>query len=137
MGSPSRPLLPQPSRRDTMIGRQFLKLRPAAMQMVQRRGKAVSNYQRPTMDMYLAPTEAYGPANARRQSSYNMILLGGVASVIVALAAGTIFDVWEFNPYPHELMKSVKGTPINDDEAAAPVMNEPITRVTTLRQTSA
>merc|ERR1712142_1197344 len=106
-------------KRLTMLGRQFLKLRPTALQMVQRRGKAVSNYQRPTMDMYLAPTEAYGPANARRQNSYNMILLGGFASLMVALAAGTIFDVWEFNPYPHELIKGVKGTPISDDDGAS------------------
>jgi len=100
-----------------MIGRQVLRLRPA-VQLMQKRGKAIKNYQRPTMDLYLAPTEAYGPANARRQSSYNMFLLGGIVSFALAMAAGTVLDVWEFNPYPHELVKQVKGTPITDDDEA-------------------
>merc|ERR1712113_525791 len=99
-----------------MIGRQLVLLGRGSVQRVIVRGKAVSNYKRPTMAEYLVPTEAYGPANARRQSSYNMYLLGGAASLFVALAAGKVLDVYEFNPYPHHLLKQVKGTPIDDDE---------------------
>ena len=91
-----------------MISRQLLALR--SVQRTQVRGKAISNYKRPSMDLYLAPTEAYGPANAKRQSKYNMSLLLGTLSLAASIVVGTVLDVWEFNPYPYKLVKQVKGT---------------------------
>ena len=99
----------------SFAGRQLLRMR-TALQVQAKRGKAVSNWKRPSMDEYLVPTEAYGPANAKRQASYNMFLLGGIAAMLASLAGATILDVWEFNPTPHHLIKQVKGTPIHDDE---------------------
>ena len=56
--------------------RQVMQLARKSVQVQPVRGKAVSNWKRPTMDEYLAPHEAYGPANAKRQKSYNMFFLG-------------------------------------------------------------
>merc|ERR1711941_132118 len=100
--------------------RQVMQLARKSVQVQPVRGKAVSNWKRPTMDEYLAPHEAYGPANAKRQKSYNMFFLGGVLSFMASLAGGTVLDVWEFNPYPHHLMTNapggVRGTPLDEEE---------------------
>merc|ERR1719244_911108 len=98
-----------------LVVRQLLRARQACRVAVPQRGKAITNWKRPTMAEYLPPTEAYGPANAKRQSSYNMFMVGGFLAFGASLMGGTILDVWEFNPYPHHLIKQVKGTPIHDD----------------------
>merc|ERR1711973_498127 len=123
LGHPSSHILQFQDRNNWVImsmPRQVMQLARKSVQVQPVRGKAVSNWKRPTMDEYLAPHEAYGPANAKRQKSYNMFFVGGVLSFIASLAGGTVLDVWEFNPYPHHLMTNapggVRGTPINDEE---------------------
>ena len=100
----------------SFASRQLLLGMRTAVQVQARRGKAVTNWKRPSMDEYLVPTEAYGPANAKRQANYNMFLLGGIVSLVASLAGATILDVWEFNPTPHQLVAEARGTPINDEE---------------------
>merc|ERR1711944_392376 len=49
------------------------------VQLTQRRGIAVKGHKRPTMDEYLAPTEAFSKVEGRREARYNMYLLGGLS----------------------------------------------------------
>ena len=99
----------------SVASRQLLRMR-TVLQVQARRGKAVSNWKRPSMEEYMVPTEAYGPANAKRQAGYNMFLLAGIGALFASLAGATILDVWEFNPAPYHLIKEARGTHMQDEE---------------------
>ena len=90
-----------------MIGRSLLAIRPIAGRMFVR-GKAVRNWKRPSMDEYMAPTELYSHANAKRQSRYNMMLVTGTAFLGFTIAFGTVMDLIEMRGTPYDIMKKMK-----------------------------
>ncbi len=73
-----------------------------------RRGKAISNWKRPTMEELPVPSEPWAQVNARENKRYNMQLAVGTlflaGTVVFGLASGHIF----LNLTPYHLMKKEK-----------------------------
>ena len=61
-----------------MWSRGIISTARTGVQLTQRRGIAVKGHKRPTMDEYMAPTEAFSKVEGRREARYNMYLLGGL-----------------------------------------------------------
>merc|ERR1711962_424287 len=61
-----------------MNSKKLLDLGSRTVQHLQKRGRAVQNWKRPTMDEYPVPTESWSVVKARTDRKYNGILAGGL-----------------------------------------------------------
>merc|ERR1712018_814654 len=60
-----------------MNSKKLLHLGSRTVQHLQKRGRAVQNWKRPTMDEYPVPTESWAVVNARTNKKYNTLLAAG------------------------------------------------------------
>ncbi len=63
-----------------------------SLQVVQKRGIAIKNWKRPSMDEYLPPKEPYAQAKAKADAKNNQRLAVGIISLIGAIVIGQITD---------------------------------------------
>jgi len=63
-----------------MMSKGLLLVRPVG-NLILRRGKAIQNWKRPTMDDYLGPKEPWAKVNAQRQKEGWAWLIGGIGFV--------------------------------------------------------
>merc|ERR1712080_283356 len=89
----------------TMQSRSLLQLGSRTVQHMQRRGKAVQNYKRPSMDEYPVPFESWVVANARTQNKYNMILAFGLATFVPTMVYCWYSDKTVFHTVPRHLIE--------------------------------
>jgi len=101
-----------------MISKGFLLVRPASNflarpvgNLIQRRGKAIQNWKRPTMDDYLGPKEPWELVNARRNKEGNYYLLAGVSVMLSAIIVAIQLDFIDLAPDPLKWkdVKDMKG----------------------------
>jgi len=93
-----------------MISKGFLLVRPAS-NLILRRGKAIQNWKRPTMDEYLGPKEPWELVNARRNKEGNIYLLAGVTCMLSAIIVAIQLDFIDLAPDPLKWkdVKDMKG----------------------------
>ena len=82
-----------------MISRGFLIARPVG-NLIQKRGKSIQNWKRPTMDEYLGPKENFDQAMAKRSKEGYMYLMGGTAVFLSAVLTAIQLDFIDLHPDP-------------------------------------
>ena len=95
-----------------MISKGFLIARPVG-NLIQRRGKSIQNWKRPTMDEYLGPKENYEKMAAKRSKEGTMYLLGGLAFVVSTVLYMIEIDFIDAKPNPMKwpgVKEGIKGS---------------------------
>jgi len=88
-----------------MQSKSLLKLGSRTIQLMQRRGKAVQNYKRPSMDEYPVPVEAFETGQGRTNKKYNMILAAGLSVAIPTAVFCYYSDKTIFFTVPRDIIE--------------------------------